>query len=63
MYLHVRKVCEVVALRVGRGEGQGSPVLWRGTEDDYYTIREWKTARDAKRRRKRARQAGLELKK
>jgi hypothetical protein len=59
MYLNVRKACAVVAIRIGRGEGWGSPVLWRGSEDDFYTIRARKKAEYAKRRRKRARQAAL----
>jgi hypothetical protein len=57
MYLNVRKACAVVAIRIGRGEGWGSPVLWRGSEDDFYTIRARKKAEYAKRRRKRARGA------
>jgi hypothetical protein len=59
MFLNVRKACEVYAERVGRAErGRGRPGLWRLKDDvSNFTIREWKTARDAKRRRKLARGA------
>jgi hypothetical protein len=58
MYLCVRKACVAIgAVRVGRSEGHGSAVLWRGSEDDFYTIRARKKAEYAKRRRRRAREA------
>jgi hypothetical protein len=61
MYLAIRKACVAVgAVRLGRGEGHGRPVLWRGTADDFFTIRARKKAEYAKRRRKRARDAAAE---
>ena len=56
MYGRIRKACEFYAVRVGRGEGHGSPVLWRIKDDvSTWSIRKEKTARDAKRRRRLAR--------
>jgi hypothetical protein len=54
MYLNIRKACVAIgAVRIGRGEGWGSPVLWAGSKDDFYMIRARKRAEYAKRRRKR----------
>ena len=56
MYGRIRKACETYAIRLGRGEGQGRPVLWRLKDDvSIWSIRKEKTARDAKRRRRLAR--------
>ena len=60
MYGRIRKACAVYAVRVGRLEARGFPVLWRLKDDvSTWSIRRQKTARDAKRRRRRARKPRL----
>jgi hypothetical protein len=62
MYLNVRKACVAIgAVRIGRGEGWGSPVLWAGSKDDFYTVRARKKTEYAKRRRKRVRDAARKI--
>jgi hypothetical protein len=56
-YAAIRGACKAVAVRVGRGEGHGSPVLWRLADITAHDIRRQKTESYAKRRRRRERQA------
>jgi hypothetical protein len=55
MYGNVRKAAETYAVRIGRGVGHGSPILWQLKKDDAVysnVIRKRKAAEYAKRKRK-----------
>jgi hypothetical protein len=55
MYGSIRKALETYAVRIGRGNGHGSPVLWKLREgDEVYAavIRKKKAAAYARRKRK-----------
>jgi hypothetical protein len=60
MYGTIRKALETYAVRVGRGNGHGSPILWRLKPGDAVyasVIRKKKALAYAKHKRKRAEQA------
>ena len=55
MYGNVRKAAETYAVRIGRGNGHGSPVLWKLKEGDAVyaaVIRKKKERAYARRKRK-----------
>lgn len=57
-WISVRRALETYAVRIGRGSGHGSPVLWKLKEGDAVyaaVIRKRKAAAYARRKRKRER--------
>jgi hypothetical protein len=55
MYKEVRRACETYAVRIARGIGRGSPILWKLKEGDARyaaVIRKRKAAAYARRKRK-----------
>ena len=53
MYGCLRKACETYAVRIGRGIGHGSPILWQLKKDDAAAVvRKRKAAEYVRRKRK-----------
>jgi hypothetical protein len=55
MYEQTRRALETYAVRIGRGNGHGSPILWKLKPDDAtsaYIIRKRKAATYARRKRR-----------
>ena len=61
MYAEVRRACETYAVRIGRGLGHGSPILWSSRKVTRCTcmlFAKRKAAEYAKRKRKALRAGG-----